>query len=117
MSNSILLKEDQQAQLQNRLGISLDEIAKVCRSHSIQSLAVFGSILTDNFKPSSDIDFLVSVPPDLRLTLDYQQSLEQALEQVFNRKIDLVFLRNLERSENWIKKKSIINSAEVIYES
>jgi predicted nucleotidyltransferase len=117
MNNLVLSNQEQQEQLQYRLGVSLDKITELCRSYSIQRLAVFGSILTDNFKPSSDVDFLVSVLPDLRLTLNYHQSLEESLEQIINRKVDLVFLRNLERSENWIKKKSIINSAQVIYES
>ena len=72
-------------------------------------------MLTDDFKPESDIDFLVSVLPEVSINLNYLEILETELRQMVNREIDLVFKKNLEKSENWIRRKNILNSAEVIY--
>lgn len=35
------------------------DIAKLCETHHVQSLYVFGSVLTDDFNQESDIDFMV----------------------------------------------------------
>ena len=74
-------------------------------------------MLTDDFKAESDIDFLLSVSPEVRINLNYLETLETELRQMVNREIDLIFKKNLEASENWIKRKNILNSAEVIYEA
>ena len=46
------------------------DIMTICRKHGVASLAVFGSVLTDQFTPASDIDFLVvfrfSMPPEVK---------------------------------------------------
>ena len=39
------------------------EIAKVCQRNGIRKLALFGSVLTDRFSESSDIDVLVEFQP------------------------------------------------------
>ena len=74
-------------------------------------------MLTDDFKAESDIDFLLSVSPEVSINLNYLETLETELRQMVNREIDLIFKKNLEASENWIKRKNILNSAEVIYEA
>ncbi len=115
MENQVLLKQNQQERLQQRLGVSFEEIAEFCQRHFIQELAVFGSVLRDDFKPESDIDFLVSVLPEVSIGLNYLETVETELKEMVNREIDLIFKKNLERSENWIRKNNILNSAEVIY--
>ncbi|MFN5515449.1 MAG: nucleotidyltransferase family protein [Cyanobacteriota bacterium] len=85
------LQQTEREKLQARLGVSLVRIAEFCQRYSIQQLAVFGSILRDDFKPESDIDFLVSIAPGFRVTLKYQESLEQELKRMVNRDVDLNF--------------------------
>ena len=48
------------------LPIAVDraEIARFCQRHHITRLAFFGSILTDRFKPDSDVDVLVEFDPE-----------------------------------------------------
>jgi predicted nucleotidyltransferase len=46
-----------QAQIQARLGVPLQTLVDFCQQHQIIELAVFGSILRDDFKATSDIDF------------------------------------------------------------
>jgi predicted nucleotidyltransferase len=41
------------------ISISQDELADFCQRHHIRKLAVFGSVLREDFGPESDIDLLV----------------------------------------------------------
>jgi hypothetical protein len=46
-----------------RASVSKEEIAAFCRRHHIRKLALFGSVLRDDFRPDSDIDVLVEFEP------------------------------------------------------
>lgn len=46
-----------------RIPVPSDEIAAFCKSNYIKNLALFGSVLTDNFSDTSDVDFLVEFDP------------------------------------------------------
>ena len=52
-------------------GIEFDRerIAAFCRRHRIARLALYGSILREDFRPQSDIDVLVQFEPGHRPTL------------------------------------------------
>ncbi|MBN1937712.1 MAG: nucleotidyltransferase domain-containing protein, partial [Anaerolineae bacterium] len=52
-----------------RLPVSEHEIADYCQRWNIAELAIFGSVLRDDFQPTSDIDILVSFKADARWTL------------------------------------------------
>ena len=41
-----------------------ERLAAFCRQHHIRRLALFGSVLRDDFTPSSDVDVLVEFAPD-----------------------------------------------------
>src|SRR5258708_37803007 len=43
--------------------LSREALARFCRSHHIQRMSVFGSILRDDFRPDSDVDVLVEFGP------------------------------------------------------
>ena len=61
--------------------------------HKVKTLSVFGSILTDRFNDSSDVDLLVDFEPVDHDTFDYVSnyfSLRDALELLFGRKVDLI---------------------------
>ncbi len=46
-----------------RINIDHDKIAEFCRRHHIRRLALFGSVLRDDFGPESDVDVLVEFEP------------------------------------------------------
>ncbi len=102
----------------SRHGITLpmDRVDALCREYDVTELAVFGSYLRDDFRPDSDIDFLVRFRDD-----DYGpwmgklQDLERALASLLNRDVDLVPRESVEQSENWIRRNHILDSARVIY--
>ena len=74
-----------------RHGIEIPEarIADLCRKHKIRKLSLFGSILTDDFGPDSDIDVLVEFEPDARVGLFKFADIEQELADVLGRRVDL----------------------------
>ncbi len=72
----------------NRREIPKDEIAEFCRRHHIRKLALFGSVLRDDFGPESDLDILVEFEPDHIPGLEFF-SMEAELSQILGRKVDL----------------------------
>jgi predicted nucleotidyltransferase len=70
--------------------ISRDELTAFCRRRAIKSLALFGSILRDDFRPDSDIDILVEFQPGKTPGFFTIAEMEAELSVMFqNRKIDL----------------------------
>lgn len=95
--------------------ITEDEIIDYCQRWRIAELALFGSILRDDFKLTSDIDILVSFKAAAKWTLLDHVQMQDELGTLFGRKVDLVSKRGLENSRNRIRREEILNSAEVIY--
>jgi predicted nucleotidyltransferase len=95
------------------------EIAALCRRYGVRRLDIIGSAARgSDFDPdSSDADFLVEFEDDggasspLRCIL----GLEQDLEQLLQRPVDLIERRALENSRNYIRRRSILRGAESIY--
>lgn len=94
--------------------LNLQKILDLCRRHKVKTLSVFGSILTDRFNDQSDIDLLVDFEPVDHSTFDYVDNyfdFRDALEQLFNRKVDLIeekglrnkyFIANVNRTKQQI---------------
>ena len=51
------------------IALPQDKIADYCRRWSIARLALFGSVMRDDFRPDSDVDVLVTFQPETRHTL------------------------------------------------
>ena len=104
----------------NRHGISLpiDQLTDLCRKYRVEKLAVFGSILRDDFGPDSDVDFLVAFQGhEVGPWMAKLQRMEGELRELLGRKVDLVPMESILQSENWIRKEQILRTAQVIYES
>ena len=72
-----------------RIDIPEDEIAEFCRRNRIRRLALFGSVLRDDFTPQSDVDVLVEFEPDARVGLMGLARMEIELSGLLGRKVDL----------------------------
>jgi predicted nucleotidyltransferase len=101
----------------NMIGIKLpkDKIADFCHRWQIVELALFGSVLRDDFRPDSDVDVLVTFAPDARWGLFDLVHMQDELKAIFEREVDLVSRRGIEASRNYIRRKAILDSTEVIY--
>jgi len=91
------------------------EVAKLCQKWQIVELSVFGSALRDDFRPDSDVDVLVTFAPDGRHSLFDLVEMENELSAMFGRKVDFVEKGAIERSENYIRRRSILSTAKVVY--
>ena len=100
-----------------KVGISLDRerIAEFCLRWNIVVLSLFGSVLRDDFCTDIDVDVLVTFAPDARWSLFDAAAMEEELEHVFGRPVDLVTRRAVENSHNWIRKRAILEAAEPVY--
>jgi predicted nucleotidyltransferase len=65
-------------------------ISQIAREFGVAELCVFGSILRDDFRPDSDIDFLVEFQPQQRASLFTLIRLQHRLEDLLGRRVDLV---------------------------
>ncbi|MCY3019969.1 MAG: nucleotidyltransferase domain-containing protein [Planctomycetota bacterium] len=97
------------------LNIPDEGLANFCTRWRIVELAVFGSILRNDFRRDSDVDVLVRWADDTKWSLLDQVRMQDELTALLGRKVDLVSRRAVERSTNWIRRTAILESAEVIY--
>ncbi len=86
-----------------------------CRRWKIRVLAIFGSLLRDDFRPDSDVDVLVTFEPSADWSLLDHARMQEELEALLDRRVDLVSRRAVERSANWIRRSEILGSAETVY--
>lgn len=98
-----------------KIAIDRGQIASFCRRWKIVEFSLFGSVLRDDFRPDSDVDVLVSFAPDARWSLFDHVRMEDELSALLGRKVDVVSRRAIEQSENWIRRKAILGSAEAVY--
>jgi uncharacterized protein len=98
------------------LALPIDAIQAFCRRWQIAELAVFGSILRDDFCADSDVDFLYVLKPNAHWKLMDLIGAEEELTQLLDRKVDLVGKASIEQSHNWLRKGNILSSAKVIYD-
>lgn len=111
-----MLQLDQNPTIQTRLGLASQEIANFCRRWGITKLALFGSILREDFRADSDIDLLITFAPNARQGLLTLAKIKHELEFRLNRPIDLVPEASVQASDNWIRQQEILSTAQTIYE-
>ncbi len=75
---------------------NMQDLIQLCRNYEVKSMYVFGSVCTDRFSETSDIDFLISFH-DLSIEqyTDNYFDLHYKLEALFQREIDLITDRSL----------------------
>ena len=98
-----------------RITLDQEKIAEFCQRWKIIEFALFGSVLRDDFRPDSDVDVLATFASDADWSLFDHVDMQEELSDLLGRKVDLVSRRAIERSDNWIRRKAILNTAEQIY--
>jgi uncharacterized protein len=93
-----------------RLGIDHDRLVALCRQHHVRQLALFGSVLRDDFGPGSDVDVLVEFEPGQVPGFIALHGLEEELRQLMDgHPVDLVTIGAL----NHRIRDRVLASAEV----
>ena len=97
------------------LTVPIEAIAEFCQRWGIAEFALFGSMLRDDFGPESDVDVLVTFQPGTRNTLQRLVAMEDELAELFQRQVDLIDREAVAASPNYIRRKEILRTAQVIY--
>jgi predicted nucleotidyltransferase len=97
---------------QIRITLPQKKIEDFCLKWKISEMALFGSVLSDEFHPDSDIDILVSFKDDDGWGLfDFVDMIDE-LQTIFGRKVDFVEKDSL---RNPFRRQAILDNNEVIY--
>ncbi len=98
-----------------RINLPQDKMAAFCQRWHITELALFGSVLRDDFGPRSDVDILVTFAPEADWSLFDHLRMKQELAKLFKREVDLFSKEAVEHSPNPLRRQEILNSAQVVH--
>ncbi len=106
--------------IEAHIAIEIDRTAieAFCRKWQISELSLFGSVLRHEFRPDSDVDFLVTFQepqPGWGPWMSRWFEMEEELRAIVGRKIDLVEKKAVERNENYIRRRHILENQRTIY--
>jgi predicted nucleotidyltransferase len=76
--------------LKARISLPLATLESLCRKWKVLELALFGSVLREDFSPESDVDVLVTFDPEATWSLWDLMRMREELESLLGRKVDLV---------------------------
>ena len=97
---------------------SIDDLTQrlpaFCRRHGIVRAEVFGSVATGDARPGSDLDLMLTFDPEVHPGLDFF-AMQDELEQLLSRRVDILTRRSVEGSDNSIRRRSILESAREVY--
>lgn len=94
-----------------KIKIRTQSLTRFCRRMGIKRLALFGSILTENFRPESDIDVLVEFSPGHAPGFFGLAKMERELSELLGRKADIRTPQDLSK----YFRDDVIAGAEVLY--
>lgn len=98
--------------LKKRIPFDIKKIIAFCNRWKISEFSFFGSVLRNDFRPDSDVDVLVSFQPNTGWSLLDLVSMQEELEVMFKRKVDLV---EKEALRNPYRRHSILTGREILY--
>ena len=96
--------------MNREISIDREAIAEFCRRNRIRRLALFGSVLRDDFSPESDVDVLVEFEPGHTPGLAFF-AMQRELSGILGRKVDL----NTTNDLSPYFRQEVLDEAEVLY--
>ena len=99
--------------LTTQIELPMDKIADFCRRWKIARLEVFGSVLRNDFRPDSDVDFVASYVPEAHWSLLDRVHMKHELEDMLGRGVDLLNRRALRKGNG--RAAAILAQARLVY--
>ena len=99
------------------INLPMDELKDFCERWRIKELAVFGSVLRDDFGTDSDVDFLYTFEEGAGWSLFDVVDMKDQLREIVGRRVDFVSRKGIESSHNPYRKNAILSLVEVVYAS
>ena len=93
------------------LELPMEQIVAICRKYRVRELSLFGSALREDFRPDSDVDFLVEFEPDAHIGFMELAGMQIELSEVIGRPVDLVPKGGLKP----LIRRAVLDSAQVLY--
>ena len=98
--------------MNKKFSLKKEKLAEFCKKYHIKRLAIFGSVLRNDYSPESDVDVLVDFEPDRTPGFFKLFDMEDELSRIFGgRKVDL---RTPQDLSQYFRDK-VVESAEVQY--
>ncbi len=104
----------QSQDLDTNVAFSKTAVSALCHRWKIRELALFGSVLRDDFGQDSDLDILVTFADDANWGLLDHVQMENEFEGLFGRDVDLITKRAVEQSRNWLRRQEILSNSQVL---
>ncbi len=98
--------------MNSKINIPMDRIIDFCRQNRIRKLALFGSVLRDDFRHDSDIDILVEFYPEHVPGLSFFR-MQRELSEILGRKVDM----NTPQDLSQYYRDEVLTEAEVFYDA
>ena len=95
----------------SKIGIPEDKIAGFCRRYHVRKLALFGSVLREDFRPDSDVDVLIEFEPNAQIGFIAMSRMQRELSNLLQHPVDLVPQEGLKPQI----REAVLCSAEVVY--
>ncbi len=93
-----------------RIDIPREEIAEFCRRNRVRRMALFGSVIRDDFRPESDVDILVEFEPGYAAGFVFFQ-MRRELTAMLGREVDMHTAASLSP----YFRQEVLDEAEEIY--
>ena len=98
----------------NIIDLHKNKIFELCEKHEVKELYLFGSVLTEKFNESSDVDMLIQFNQiDLTKYFDNYMDLKEQLEDILKKPVDLVENQAI---KNPIFRKIVDREKKLLYE-
>lgn len=94
-----------------KIRVPKQELAEFCHRYNVQKLALFGSVLGDNFHAESDVDVLVSFQPNAHVGFITFSRMQRELSGLFQRPVDLVPMDGLKP----VIRDSVLSNIEEVF--
>jgi len=101
--------------LTTQIELPMDKIADFCRRWKIARLDVFGSVMRNDFRRDSDLDFVASYVPGAHWSLLDRVHMKHELEDMLGRPVDLLNRRALEHDPQNDRAAAILAEAQLLY--
>ncbi len=93
----------------------MQDIARFCQKWQILEIPLFGSVRREDFNPESDVDVSIRFSDKSEWGLFDHVQMQQELQTLLERKVDLISRRALEHTQNQLLRGEILRSAKVIF--
>ncbi len=94
-----------------KIAIPKEKVAALCRRNRIRSLALFGSVLRDDFRSDSDVDVLIDFDDEAEIGFLDLGRIRRELTVLLGRPVDLALRKGLKTRV----RDSVLSNAEIVY--